>query len=572
MKRYILFLPFIGIFSGLSAQQSNSLQREVVIEKEFTPIVQDASKINTIPEMEVSAPTRPDIKYAEWSSPYKSAPALTRLDAGDSGAEAPDKQHGYARFSIGNYLNIVGNAGIRIVNTAKDQLLLWYGHNSTNGNLSYIETREKIRQKRYDNKVNLKYAHLFQKGVWDFAANYRYNNFNYYGLPLAIDKNDYDRVRGITDRQIAQQYGFSTAFRTVGKHPFNYTVNAGYQAHNNYLGLYYGDLGGIENHITAGFDGYGLINDDYKAGLALTLDNLVYNRCDRKNYAIVGIEPYFAIEKKSILFKAGAKIDLSFRDNTIFRIAPDVKFEWTFGKAGLLYAHLTGGKSINSWYRMSNITSYIDPSNVPANTYTPADLSVGFRSSVLKKVHFALYGGIKSCVDAPFDYRMQHSDITETSFWLTRNVVSFYAADAYAWKAGAEIEYEFRDFLTARLAWDHNEWHRSGSRERIAFSEPRDEWTVEITATPVKPLDIKAGFYFAGGLGYENLVTGNIEYPRAEGSLPNIADLHVGATYRLNKMIHFSAQVNNILARRYEIFYGMPSQRFHFLVGMGVVF
>ena len=92
--RYITPLLLALPLLGATAQTSNksSLQRAVTIEKEFTPIVQDASKINVMPEMEVSASERPDIKYTEWKSARDEAPTLDTLAAGKGGVEAPDHQ------------------------------------------------------------------------------------------------------------------------------------------------------------------------------------------------------------------------------------------------------------------------------------------------------------------------------------------------------------------------------------------------------------------------------------------------------------------------------------------------
>lgn len=581
MKRYIPILLFLAVYAAADAQQKNDdpLRREVVIEKEFTPIVRDASKINSIPELEVSASTHPGTRYADWDTPYNTGNALTPLSAGDNGAEAPDKQHGYARFVIGNYLNINANAGVRIVDTQKDRLLLWYGHNSCNAHLSFLDNEGggKTWQRRNDNKLRLKYTHDFTKGRWNFDADYRYNTFNYYGMPL----NDIpSRVSG-SNQQTVQQYGFTTSFLSAPNKTFNYTIEAAYHGYNNDLGLYYGERGGIENHVTVAFDGNVAINDRHKAGIALSMDNLHYNRCqthpiaddpalegEKNTHTIIGLEPYFAIEKEALRFKAGVSIDFSFNYGTVFRIAPDVKFEWRFDKAGVLYTELTGGKSLNTWSRMSALTEYIDPTTILPDTYTPADFTLGFRSSILKKFHFALYGGIKYCVDALFDCRMEHLEVSATSTMATRSVIGFYSDDAYAWKVGAEMQYSLLDILTARLAWEHNEWRSDGAR--IRFSQPRDEWNVDVTVTPIKPLDIKAGFYYAGGLGYVNQSLENI--PDETGTLPNIANLDLGATYRLNKMIHFSLQFNNLLSRKYDLFYGMPAQRFHFLAGMGIVF
>ena len=125
--RYIPALFLSLTLFGATAQTDNkkSLQRAVTIEKEFTPIVQDASKINSIPEMEVSASERPDIKYTEWKNAREETPSVAILPAGDNGVEAPDRQRGYARIEIGNYLNINANAGLRIIDKTRDQLLFW---------------------------------------------------------------------------------------------------------------------------------------------------------------------------------------------------------------------------------------------------------------------------------------------------------------------------------------------------------------------------------------------------------------------------------------------------------------
>lgn len=573
--RHITLLLFaVPALFGASAQtdNKNTLQRAVTIEKEFTPIVQDASKINVIPEMEVSASARPDIRYTEWKNARNETPTLDLLPAGDGGVEAPDRQRGYAQIEMGNYLNINANAGIRIVDRQRDQLLFWYSHNSTNGTLAYLTDNNKTHQRRNDNKLNLAYTHTFDRASWNTTAYYRYNGFNYYGMPLYnIDKNRLAGLSTTTDQQTVQHYGFDTRIASKPNKEFNYTAEISYRGYNSDLGLFYGQRGVLENHLSTRLDGSAPLGDNYLIGVAVGMDNLIYNRCDRENYTVLRANPYFGIEKEALKFRAGAIVDLSIHDNTIFRIAPDVRLEWEFEKLWFLYTSLTGGKSLNTWEKMSAITAYVDPSRKMSNTYTPADFTVGLRTATFKQLHFTLYGGIKYSIDALFDYRWQYIEATGTGGRLTRPVVSFYATDAYAWKAGFEIQYNPRDFFKAHLAWEHNEWHQQGSKARIRSSQPRNEWKAGVTVVPIRPLDISADLYFADGLGYRNLTEGMVDYP-SSGNLPNIVTLNLGAIYRLNKHIHFSAQLNNLLSKRTDLFYGMPAQRFHFLVGAGVVF
>lgn len=573
--RHITLLLFaVPALFGASAQtdNKNTLQRAVTIEKEFTPIVQDASKINVIPEMEVSASARPDIRYTEWKNARNETPTLDLLPAGDGGVEAPDRQRGYAQIEMGNYLNINANAGIRIVDRQRDQLLFWYSHNSTNGTLAYLTDNNKTHQRRNDNKLNLAYTHTFDRASWNTTAYYRYNGFNYYGMPLYnIDKNRLAGLSTTTDQQTVQHYGFDTRIASKPNKEFNYTAEISYRGYNSDLGLFYGQRGVLENHLSTRLDGSAPLGDNYLIGVAVGMDNLIYNRCDRENYTVLRANPYFGIEKEALKFRAGAVVDLSIHDNTIFRIAPDVQLEWEFEKLWFLYTSLTGGKSLNTWEKMSAITAYVDPSRKMSNTYTPTDFTVGLRTATFKQLHFTLYGGIKYSIDALFDYRWQYIEATGTGGRLTRPVVSFYATDAYAWKAGFEIQYNPRDFFKAHLAWEHNEWHQQGSKARIRSSQPRNEWKAGVTVVPIRPLDISADLYFADGLGYRNLTEGMVDYP-SSGNLPNIVTLNLGAIYRLNKHIHFSAQLNNLLSKRTDLFYGMPAQRFHFLVGAGVVF
>ena len=569
-----LLLFAVPALFGANAQtdNKNTLQRAVTIEKEFTPIVQDASKINVIPEMEVSASARPDIRYTEWKNARNETPTLDLLPAGDGGVEAPDHQRGYAQIEMGNYLNINANAGIRIVDRQRDQLLFWYSHNSTNGTLAYLTDNNKTHQRRNDNKLNLAYTHTFDRASWNTTAYYRYNGFNYYGMPLYnIDKNRLAGLSTTTDQQTVQHYGFDTRIASKPNKEFNYTAEISYRGYNSDLGLFYGQRGVLENHLSTRLDGSAPLGDNYLIGVAVGMDNLIYNRCDRENYTVLRANPYFGIEKEALKFRAGAIVDLSIHDNTIFRIAPDVRLEWEFEKLWFLYTSLTGGKSLNTWEKMSAITAYVDPSRKMSNTYTPADFTVGLRTATFKQLHFTLYGGIKYSIDALFDYRWQYIEATGTGGRLTRPVVSFYATDAYAWKAGFEIQYNPRDFFKAHLAWEHNEWHQQGSKARIRSSQPRNEWKAGVTVVPIRPLDISADLYFADGLGYRNLTEGMVDYP-SSGNLPNIVTLNLGAIYRLNKHIHFSAQLNNLLSKRTDLFYGMPAQRFHFLIGAGVVF
>ena len=78
--------------------------------------VRDASKINTLPEVEAPTVTKQSIRYSDWTVPAPLEPRAVLLAPGGFGEKPEENQsRGYVDFGIGNYLNMVGNAGYRIL-------------------------------------------------------------------------------------------------------------------------------------------------------------------------------------------------------------------------------------------------------------------------------------------------------------------------------------------------------------------------------------------------------------------------------------------------------------------------
>ena len=119
----------------ISAQE---IEREVTIEKEYTPQVDAAVKKTGIPEAENPLVEKPVSNFSSWVVPLSGTPSSQPLLMSELNTQEDFvNQRGYANFGMGNNLNINGNAGIRVINNEKDQLGIWYNHTSTGGNLKY---------------------------------------------------------------------------------------------------------------------------------------------------------------------------------------------------------------------------------------------------------------------------------------------------------------------------------------------------------------------------------------------------------------------------------------------------
>lgn len=565
----IVVLLSLGVFSA-QAQDSDALSREVTVEKNYSPRVDNAAKITGVPEVEDPLVEQPLAEFSAWAVPLMGTPRTQPLSASILASQEPfDKKYGYARLGIGNNLNIRGDAGLRLLNTPSDQLGIWYNHYSTGGRLPYLDppawSGDKVYQHQNSNTVNLTYKHLFKKVEWKTAAAYRSNAFNYYGFslqPLPVMEGE--------NTQHANQYAVSTAVRSVKDELVVFDASVGFEGFKNRIGYLIGSDGGVENHLETRFSMAVALTEGsrHRLGFDVKLDNLFYRRAQSHNYTVFSFTPFYKYASEKIRFKAGAKMDVSAHDGTVFRFAPDVAFNVDFGKSFHFYTVVDGGKELNTWSKMSSRNIYLNPSQRLASTYTPVNALVGLYCDYLPGFKVRGFVGVKSSVSALFDVR-RYETVTDGMI-ASHEVVDYAPLDAFRVLGGVNVEYNLSNILKGEVRWVYNGWMTRGGRDFILSSLPRNEWYVDLGVYPMKTLAIKALFYIGSGRGYRYDNPEGVENPPLKMS--DIYELNLTIDYNITKMIRLFAEGNNLLSQHYDIYYGMPAQRINFLVGLGVDF
>ena len=557
--------------ASVSAQDSDALSREVTVEKSYSPRVDNAAKITGVPEVEDPLVEQPLAEFSTWAVPVMGSPRTQPLPASLLATQEPfDKKFGYAQFGIGNNLNIRGDAGLRLLNTPADQIGIWYNHYSTGGRLPYLDPPEwcgdKVYQHQNSNTVNLTYKHLFKKVEWKTAGAYRSNAFNYYGFslrPLPVMEGE--------NTQHVNQYAVSTAVRSVKDELVVFDASVGFEGFRNRIGYMIGSDGGVENHLETRLTLAVVMREGsrHRLGFDTKLDNLFYRRTHARNYTVFSFTPFYKYASDKIRFKAGAKMDVSAHDGTVFRFAPDVEFNVDFGKSFHFYTVVEGGKELNTWSRMSSRNIYLNPTERLASTYTPVDALVGLYCDYLPGFKVRGFVGVKSSVSALFDMRRAEA-VTADGLIASHEVVDYVPLDAFRVLGGVNVEYNLSNILKGEVRWVYNGWMTRGGRDFILSSLPRNEWYIDLGVYPVKSLAIKALFYIGSGRGYRYDAVAGVEGTGARMS--DIYELNLSVDYNITKMIRVFAEGNNLLSQHYDIYYGMPAQRINFLVGMGVDF
>ena len=561
-KQNILYIvAFMAIIIPVQAQENkNSLNREVTIEKDFTPIVRDASKINVLPEVETPSAVKQVISYSDWTFPSSVNPQIPVLPAyGYADTYKYSKKRGYIDYALGNYWNMTGSAGYRILDSKQNKLGVWFQHNSANGIVKYLQNDEKRKQKWNDNRVGLYYNHRFNTLQLNIDGGYRYNTFNYYGyqIPLAADNKN----------QVAQQVNIKAGIKSLpDAEDFEYDISVGYNRYSNKLGLFlFADEGKAQNHFSTKFRLGAPVNEISKIGIDGGMDNLFYskNYSEYGSFTVIRLTPYYSVKQNNINLRLGMNMDISANDGTIFRFAPDVRLDWEFYDSNFLYTSITGGKKIFTWDDLANITRYFY-SVGEKSSYTPVDAVIGFGSRAIPGVSFNLYGGYENVKD-----KLVSGGLVQGH---KRPAVGFFNLDrAACWKLGIEVRYNYISWLEINAKVDFRSWDNN----EVLYT-PKWEGALDVKLHPVKPLTLYAGYNMATGRKYIWKELNPLDSQNAQkvmrGTLKNIHNVKVGASYTFGNDVTLFAQVDNLLNRRYEYYYGMPAQRLNFMAGFAVNF
>lgn len=564
MKRYALILATLFAVV-MHAYANDTLQREVTIVRNFTPVVRDAEKINTLPPFTTPTFERKPSSYAfdAFSADVAAHPTKVELPYMTPNGESVSQYNGYANFDMGMYMAMAANAGYRILDTKSDKLGIAAQFTSLNGDIpvnsqALLNPADDTRQTFYDVRARLQYAHIFSNNITlALNASYRYAHFNYYGM-MGMGDHPIQQVNNYMaelclDNSEAQQYDYE-----------KWHVTAGYRLYDNTTALYV-DNASREHHAYLDFSYARMLDDNWSVGgdilgnylqynglLSSSLEDVVSGSVQPTQHTrhifMMSLMPHATWNKGRVSFRLGAKLDLSGGDGNVFYLAPDVRFNWEFVKNYFLFAQVGGGKKLNSWSDVSQYCLYFDPSQQIASSYSPVDAQLGFRLHVIPELFVTLYGGYEVADRALF----QHVDgLSQTLVWD--------AIDATCIKAGIGVDANITEYVSLSARAAYRQWNQDG--RIITYNRPRWEANATVLVRPIKPLDVKLDY--------------NMQLERDYGTYGRLNDIHnlsLTATYRIFNWLSVSAHGHNLLNRRHDYYFGLPAPGIQVMGGIAVKF
>lgn len=586
-------VALLGTAVTVNAQEDTSkkqnLDREMTLEREYDPSVQDASKVNTLPVIKEPTVKKMPIDYAGFTVPADPEKEISLLPSGNIMTDILyNKRRGYFNFGAGTYLNLNGDLGYHILSTDKDQLNIWFSHRSTNGKVKYLQYDEKVKAKLNDNLGGLNFKHNFDKLALKMGVKYGYSGFNYYGFPMYSNPSSStipELLSDIETNQVAQTIKANVGIESKEDAPVGYLLDLGYTNFSYKYGrgepfdgptegtfnLNFGLNAGFGGNQRVGLDGnfqyfnYSLPNDmkipdGEKTGYTYYFDN----------FAAATLSPYYKIEGENWHVKLGVNAMFFSGEHKEFMASPNISADVEVADKTVLYLSANGKLKSNSMYDLFQVNRY----TFPVSRITPSrnwlDGILGIRSGVAPGFWFDVFGGYKITSDDYFYVpAFQNTKGHFGNLCYPSNLM-----DSKQLFVGANLKYSYQQLFEISLKGVYNNWdveysedHSTGflnTNKPEAYGMPEMEITAGVTVRPIKNLSASLDYYLATGrktpLGLDYI------------KMKNINELNLTGAYNFNDTFGLYLKLNNVLFQKYELYYGYPLQKFSAMIGVNINF
>jgi hypothetical protein len=586
---YIILLVITCSIIKLNAQ---TVDQNVTVEREYKPVIQDAGKITSNPEiLEITVDKKQAI-YSEFNLPLPVEQNLSTLAAAQLLREKRENLGSFVRLAVGNYWNTMADLALPIIKSNDTRLDFRMTHFGTFADSIAFSTT----------KADLLFDHDFEKATLyaGMGAGHEYQTyygkiFNRTGIET-VDLTTLSSVMGtanyleknlvrvnrtpqlftLNDIASLPSSDYSWRFNTfVGLKSLPEAEGLRYNGQLRY-DLFDSNNGLTENQMrtTVFFDNQ---NEKNRVGINVELANLMYSSDNASvwnfwdSYSVFSVNPYYNIERESWKVRLGVKSSFSFVHGRPFNPSPDIYAEINaIPKWLAFYAGIGGSYDINSLNSIYAENRYLYSDLRVKDTYTPVNMYFGAKMKPFHNLFLDAYVNYCYINNQYFFVNKEYAYDSSSSTSLANsadsviftNRFNVIYSQATLLKIGARLNYDIRNVVNIELTGAYNGWNVS--TEDYAWNKPKFELALN---TDVK---INRNFSVSANLFHESERFAKLG-DKAIRMNP-IFDFNVGVAYSYTRQFTVFAKINNLFNDRYEYYYGYKVQGMNALVGASFSF
>ena len=576
MKYLTLLIAFVVLGCSLMAQEDNTLEEQtVVIYNDYSPVLKDASRIQSLPVIADTVKTEPKFEYSVMPTMYRTSFTPQKISAATVKGEALKPLNtGFVKVGYGNYISPFAELYINSKRQKNYSLGIAAHHHSSFGKIkNYLN--QKIYSGYDDSRIEAFGKKLFAKSVLSGKVYFSSNGICYYGYDPKVygntdtinwDTFDYVDTRDEVEKQRFSRVGANMAFESqqTGKKHWNYKFGLGYQYFFTKTKDYQHKIDVIANigrtvkNISYGVD----INYLFNANKISWVNNTI-------NDMFINPEPYFRFENEKWNVKAGANLVYSAGSTNKFYIYPDVYAQLNISNTLLPYISYGGHLENNNLEYLSTINPFVI-SFPYVNTSYQHEVNLGLKANISKKVYLhvnANYSHIDKMVFFVNDtleplhnkFRMEYMDVD---------------------RVGAYAELSMRDLtpgLDIMLKAHYYYYIKLGdptvlNSPKIADARPWQMPDLDVSLRASYRLTNKISFglegYFLNRCYAKEYVEG-VQYAK---KMKAVIDVNLFGEYKFDDNFSAFLYLNNIACQRYYIWNNYRAQGFNAMVGLTYLF
>ncbi|MDR1681811.1 MAG: hypothetical protein LBS25_00260 [Candidatus Symbiothrix sp.] len=556
MKQICIALFCIGgILAAQSQTNESNLNRELTVEKEYTPSLRDADKLNRLPEVKMPEAPKSQAEYSNYTLDCNIPPYFQAIKAKNYFTDfATSKKRGYLDLGLGTLFNFDGDAGYQILNSSTNRLSVFASRRSSNSTVHYLQADETGKMKINDNLFGTDFLHQWKKLKISANALYVYSGFNDYGYTPASTPPNKDRVN--------QRFLIHTGMESLNNNNIIFKAKLTYTLFTQKLPFADELFTGKENRVIADVD----VLSNQWFGIAASIKSYQYQSreqlqielFDYDDYTTLSAKPYILLEGNVWDIKLGVSFDLQAGKVKNFLFAPNVHFNWRPVDIFHLYVTATGGIQDNCNYNSRLNNRYIFPAYRIQDSKIPLDATVGLSYTPVANLGLNFFAGNTWIYNEHF----------------LPNMVPFYY-DISLYKLGGNIKYDYQGMVDFDVQLLYNHWNILEAKELIfnpsgiaaeAWNKPVFIGKAKVGVNiPHLPLRCDLNYHLETGRK-------TLNYNAETEQMKNIHDLSLSANYILNPTVSFFAKVNNLLFQKYDIWYAYPAQNCNIMAGASIKF
>lgn len=567
MKKYI-FIAALLFSSGTFSQQKDSLlQRQMELERQFNPTLQDANKITTLPALHKPVIKKANTAYSSWAGRTTPPLQIAIPRSGKIMTNIPfDLKKGYISLSAGNDANVDGALGYRLLKNEKNSLSFRFLHYSTNADINYVQETEPGSNKNYlmHNEGALTYTREFNAFRLNLTGGYAHSMFNYYGNTFGSSRRfeNKNQKLGIFNAYVGVQSDKNAQLHYTGNLRFrNFDTQFGASLEN--VGI-----GGNQLDLVLNMD-KPFWGEKSAIGIEAQGTGVFYDNNAFHNLHHIEATPYVIFRGAAWKAKLGANVALVFAEEKKSYLSPHIELSYAVTEYSSLYADIKGGVSPNTYLAMMDESRYLQPMLAVKPSYTRFDITGGAKIGEVSGFRFDVFGGYRKTKDAHFLLLDPVKGTLPPNGFAGSIRYEDYLRPVYGTLShshiGAMVQSKSWAPLDIALRVTKNFYNVKNMINTAlpipkpkAYHKPGIEADIHAAWAATDNLKITANYY---------LSTDRWTFNGLNKKIDNINNLNLGATYQISDAFSVQLKANNVLFQTYDIWYGYPAQSFHVMGG-----